>query len=91
MFGLQPWDDSENYDRISAARYAQNVTTSLLVVHGEGDRRVPIIQGEQYYRFLKKMGKTTEFLRFPCEATVSMNHATGSISTGRKRHGWENN
>ena len=39
----------------------------LLVVHGEEDRRVPITQGEQYYRFLKKMGKTTEFLRFPRE------------------------
>ncbi len=67
MFGVQPWEDPENYDRMSAARFSKNVTTPLLVVHGEEDLRVPITQGEEYYRFLKKMGKTVEFLRFPRE------------------------
>jgi dipeptidyl aminopeptidase/acylaminoacyl peptidase len=43
------------------------VTTPLLITHGENDLRVPISQADQYYRLLKKQGKTVEFLRYPRE------------------------
>jgi dipeptidyl aminopeptidase/acylaminoacyl peptidase len=66
-FGGLPWRMKETFERWSPVEYAENVVTPLLITHGEEDRRVPIPQGEQYYRTLKKMGKEVEFLRFPRE------------------------
>jgi dipeptidyl aminopeptidase/acylaminoacyl peptidase len=66
-FGGTPWETAKVYDKYSAIRYVQNVKTPLLITHGEEDRRVPITQGEEYYRTLKKMGKPVEMLRFPRE------------------------
>lgn len=66
-FGGLPWRMKETFERWSPIEYAENVVTPLLITHGEEDLRVPIPQGEQYYRTLKKMGKTVEFLRFPRE------------------------
>jgi dipeptidyl aminopeptidase/acylaminoacyl peptidase len=66
-FGGLPWVTKEVFERWSPIEYAENVVTPLLITHGEEDRRVPIPQGEQYYRTLKKMGKEVEFLRFPRE------------------------
>ena len=34
------------------------MTTPLLITHGENDTRVPIPQADEYYRLLKKLGKT---------------------------------
>ncbi|TFH64070.1 MAG: S9 family peptidase, partial [Gemmatimonadales bacterium] len=66
-FGGLPWEMKGTFERWSPIEYAQNVVTPLLITHGEEDQRVPIPQGEQYYRALKKMGKDVEFLRFPRE------------------------
>ncbi len=66
-FGGLPWETKETFERFSPIEYAANVTTPLLVTHGEEDRRVPIAQAEEYFRTLKKMGNDVEFLRFPRE------------------------
>jgi dipeptidyl aminopeptidase/acylaminoacyl peptidase len=66
-FGGLPWHMKGTFERWSPIEYAENVVTPLLITHGEQDLRVPITQGEQYFRTLKKMGKTVEFLRFPRE------------------------
>jgi dipeptidyl aminopeptidase/acylaminoacyl peptidase len=66
-FGGLPWITKEVFERWSPIEFAENVTTPLLITHGEQDFRVPIPQAEQYYRTLKKMGKTVEFLKFPRE------------------------
>ncbi len=66
-FGGMPWQTKETWEAYSPIEFAENVTTPLLITHGEEDRRVPIAQGEQYFRTLKKMGNTVEFLRFPRE------------------------
>lgn len=66
-FGGLPWETKDTFERWSAVEFAANVTTPLLITHGEQDRRVPIAQGEGYFRTLKKMGKEVEFLRFPRE------------------------
>lgn len=49
----------------SPLKYAANVTTPLLILHGEDDLRCPIEQAQQLYITLKRMGKETEFVRFP--------------------------
>ncbi|MGH7481804.1 MAG: alpha/beta hydrolase family protein, partial [Longimicrobiales bacterium] len=45
----------------------ENVTTPLLIIHGEQDFRTTIATAEIYYRALKVLGKTVEFVRYPRE------------------------
>jgi len=66
-FGGMPTASKATYEKWSPIEYATNVTTPLLITHGEEDERVPISQGEQYFRTLKKLEKPVEFLRFPRE------------------------
>jgi dipeptidyl aminopeptidase/acylaminoacyl peptidase len=66
-FGGMPTESKPTYERWSPVEYATDVTTQLLITHGENDRRVPISQAEQYFRVLKKLEKTVEFLRYPRE------------------------
>jgi dipeptidyl aminopeptidase/acylaminoacyl peptidase len=64
-FGGMPTNAPATYERWSPIRYAENVRTPLLITHGENDLRVPIAQAEQYFRTLKKLERTVEFLRYP--------------------------
>ncbi len=59
-FGGLPWHTKEVFERWSPVEFAENVTTPLLITHGEEDARVPIPQGEQYFRTSKKLGKEVE-------------------------------
>ncbi len=52
----------------SPIKYAENITTPLLIVHSEEDYRCPIEQGEQLFSVLRRIGKAeTEFFRVPGE------------------------
>ncbi|MGH7555872.1 MAG: S9 family peptidase, partial [Longimicrobiales bacterium] len=66
-FGGLPSESKQTYERWSPIEFADRVTTPLLITHGENDQRVPIPQADEYYRLLKKLGKTVEFLRYPRE------------------------
>ena len=66
-FGGLPSASKATYEKWSPIEYASKVTTPLLITHGENDTRVPIPQADEYYRLLKKLGKTVEFLRYPRE------------------------
>lgn len=66
-FGGLPTATKGTYERWSPIEHAAKVTTPLLITHGENDQRVPIPQADEYYRLLKKLGKTVEFLRYPRE------------------------
>lgn len=60
--------DMSNVDKLwhhSPLKYAANVNTPLLILHGEKDFRCPIEQAEQFYITLKTMGKEVGFVRFP--------------------------
>ena len=49
----------------SPITYADNVTTPVLLFHGENDLRCPVEQSEQYFVALKRLGRKVEFVRFP--------------------------
>jgi dipeptidyl aminopeptidase/acylaminoacyl peptidase len=51
--------------QFSAAMYADQVTTPLLILHGESDIRVPTFQGREFYVLLKERGKTTRMVTYP--------------------------
>ncbi|MGG0655156.1 prolyl oligopeptidase family serine peptidase [Rummeliibacillus pycnus] len=58
-------NDVETLWNHSPLKYAKNIETPLLILHGEKDDRCPIEQAEQLYITLKSMGKVTQFVRFP--------------------------
>ncbi|WP_047979826.1 S9 family peptidase [Ornithinibacillus contaminans] len=58
-------EDPEALWDISPLKYADQVETPLLILHGELDYRCPIEQGEQFYVALKHLKKEVEFVRFP--------------------------
>lgn len=67
MGGADLWDDEEFIMSRSPMRYARNVRTPILIIHSEQDLRCPIEQGEQWFIALKRLGVTTEFVRFAGE------------------------
>jgi len=61
----RPWEAKESYIAHSPLSFAGNVTTPLLIQHGERDLRVPIANAWKFYRALKALGKTVEFDIYP--------------------------
>ena len=73
--GGTPWSRPEEYEKRSPLRYLPAVSTPVLVIHWEGDIRVPISQGEELYAGLRLLGKQAEL------------HATREASTpSGRRH-----
>ena len=56
----KPWENAASYTAHSPITFAKNVTTPLLIQHGERDPRVPVAEAWKFYRALKAMGKTVE-------------------------------
>lgn len=52
----------------SPLTHAPDVTTPLLLIHGEQDKRCPIEQAEQFFVALRRLGKEVELVRFPNES-----------------------
>lgn len=63
--GIDLLEDPEKLWDFSPLKYAKNVETPLLILHGELDYRCPIEQAEQLFITLKKLNKEVEFVRFP--------------------------
>jgi dipeptidyl aminopeptidase/acylaminoacyl peptidase len=78
-FGGDIFQKYEMYWDRSPLKYAQNVKTPTLILHSDNDLRVPIEQGEQWFRALKHFGVTTEIVFFPRE-----NH--NLTRTGEPKH-----
>jgi dipeptidyl aminopeptidase/acylaminoacyl peptidase len=66
-YGGKPWENAELLLDRSALSHVENVTTPVLLLHGENDLRCPISQSEQFYIGLKRLGKTAVFVRYPGE------------------------
>jgi dipeptidyl aminopeptidase/acylaminoacyl peptidase len=73
------FDDFEQYWDASPLKYVRNVHTPTLVLHSDNDFRVPIEQGEQWFRALQHYGVPSELVLFPRE-----NH--NLTRTGEPKH-----
>ncbi|HYL36750.1 MAG TPA: S9 family peptidase [Bryobacteraceae bacterium] len=73
------FDDFDQYWNASPLKYVKNVKTPILVLHSDNDYRVPLEQGEQWFRALQHYGVTSEFVIFPRE-----NH--NLTRTGEPKH-----
>jgi dipeptidyl aminopeptidase/acylaminoacyl peptidase len=67
------------YWNASPLKYAKNVKTPTLILHSDMDFRVPIEQGEQWFRALRHFGVPSEIVFFPRE-----NH--NLTRTGEPKH-----
>ena len=66
-FAGEPYHHPDTYWAASPVRYAANVTTPTLVLHGDADARVHPGQGMEWYRALKTLDVPVEFVRYPRE------------------------
>ena len=73
------FDDYDQYWDASPLKYAHNVRTPTLILHSDNDFRVPIEQGEQWFRALQHYGVPSEIVFFPRE-----NH--NLTRTGEPKH-----
>jgi dipeptidyl aminopeptidase/acylaminoacyl peptidase len=57
----------EAYARHSPVTYARDMTTPLLILHSDDDRRCPIAQAEELFVALRLLGRDPVMVRFPAE------------------------
>ncbi len=65
-----PWVNPELYHEMSPYFQVDKVVTPTLIVGGEQDWNVPIVNSEQLYQALKRLGVTTELVVYPGEFHV---------------------
>jgi dipeptidyl aminopeptidase/acylaminoacyl peptidase len=58
-------EDPAAFRKFSAVAYAKNVSTPLLILHGEADQRVPTFQGMEFFQILAARGKTVRLVTYP--------------------------
>jgi dipeptidyl aminopeptidase/acylaminoacyl peptidase len=73
------FDVFDQYWEASPLKHARNVHTPTLILHSDMDFRVPIEQGEQWFRALQHYGVPSELVLFPRE-----NH--NLTRTGEPKH-----
>jgi dipeptidyl aminopeptidase/acylaminoacyl peptidase len=62
----EPWKKREVWDRVSSAFYnVEKITTPTLIMGGEEDWNVPIMNSEHLYQALRQLGRTTELVVYP--------------------------
>ena len=62
-----PYTDTSVYEANSPHRHVANISTPMLVIHGELDHRVPIGEALRLWTDLKRHGVDARFLYFPDE------------------------
>ena len=60
-----PEDDPLAFRKFSAVAFANQVTTPLLILHGEADQRVPTFQGTEFFQLLADHHKTVRMVTYP--------------------------
>jgi len=66
-FGGDIFENLDFYWKSSPLAYAKNVKTPTLILHSDDDQRVPLEQGEQWFRALQHFHVPSEFVIFPRE------------------------
>ncbi|MBI3886600.1 MAG: S9 family peptidase, partial [Opitutae bacterium] len=75
-FGGYPWEETIRpiLERESPFNYVDQITTPLLIQHGDHDRRTGFVQSEMMLKALKVLGRDVEEVRYP-RATHEMSRS----------------
>jgi dipeptidyl aminopeptidase/acylaminoacyl peptidase len=61
-----PWKETERWVRLSPFFYVEKVTTPTLILCGQEDWNVPVLNSEQLYQALRRIGRVdTELVVYP--------------------------
>lgn len=60
-----PWESRERWEKASPFNKVQNITTPTLFIGGEKDWNVPVINSEQMYQAMKRLGRETQLVVYP--------------------------
>ncbi len=63
-----PWENRETWERLSPFNSVENIVTPTLIMGGEKDWNVPILNSEQLYQVLRRLGRTTQLVVYPGES-----------------------
>lgn len=62
-----PWENQDAWERISPFNNVADITTPTLWIGGSDDWNVPIINSEQMYQAMKRLGVETQLVVYPDE------------------------
>lgn len=62
-----PWKNQELWTRLSPFFHVENVATPTLFLCGSDDYNVPLLNSEQFYQALRRLGRDTELVIYPGE------------------------
>ncbi len=62
-----PFQDTDHFDRANPIRYAKDMHTPTLILHGQADDRVHFLNGLTLYRALTDVGTEVKFVAYPRE------------------------
>ncbi len=62
-----PWVETERWIRLSPFFQVEKIVTPTLVLCGQEDWNVPLLNSEQLYQSLKRLGRETELVIYPGE------------------------
>lgn len=60
-----PWERREVWERLSPFNAVTKIVTPTLIMGGEKDWNVPILNSEQLYQALRRLGRTTQLVVYP--------------------------
>jgi dipeptidyl aminopeptidase/acylaminoacyl peptidase len=60
-----PWKNTELWMRLSPWFQIEKITTPTLILGGSEDFNVPLLNSEQFYQALRRLGRDTELIIYP--------------------------
>lgn len=62
-----PWKNRELWEKLSPYNAVEKIVTPTLIMGGEKDWNVPVMNSEQLYQALKRLGRETQLVVYPGE------------------------
>ncbi len=62
-----PWENADLWEKLSPFNQVANISTPTLWMGGSNDWNVPILNSEQMYQAMKRLGKDTQLVVYPGE------------------------
>jgi dipeptidyl aminopeptidase/acylaminoacyl peptidase len=62
-----PWENRALWEKLSPFNRVTKITTPTLIIGGDADSNVPVINGEQMYQSLRRLGVPTLLVVYPGE------------------------
>lgn len=60
-----PWEQRQTWERLSPFNAVTKIVTPTLIMGGEKDWNVPILNSEQLYQAMKRLGRETQLVVYP--------------------------